>query len=356
MDPLTSKVSELSGAVERLAATKRAAILGGVPTQSEFVEQSFLQDLADWRLHGSYEAAASVKSILGTSVATGLAVVPGSFVSDVARQVATLSPWRNILNFETVAVGTAVDVPYEVTAITAALVQGAFGSNKDNRDFTFGRATATLYTIAQIADVSTQLLRQSGGAAERVVRRRLASSFAMTESAFIVNGTGSGQPLGILPAFLAFGDPAAFKTTLSAEPRAATIGRALGALEGRGRTATAVVMSPTDYWETATEGLGTSYAGGWALAPAEGPSSQGSPATMWGVPVYRCADLPVGTALVGDFSDAAVWIGSEMRIDVSAEAGTRWDQNLVGYRCEEEMGWTAEPYVRVGAIQKVLGL
>ena len=31
----------------------------------------------------------------------------------------------------------AVDVPYEKDSITAALVQGAYGSNKDSRDFGF---------------------------------------------------------------------------------------------------------------------------------------------------------------------------------------------------------------------------
>ncbi|HET9755292.1 MAG TPA: phage major capsid protein [Candidatus Limnocylindrales bacterium] len=305
---------------------------------------------------GDPEANAYIKALLGTSVATGAAVVPNAFVSDISRQVGTLSPWRNIFSVETVSAGSAVDVPYEVTGLTAALVQGAYGSNKDNRDFTLARATATLYTIAQITDVGNQLLRQSNGAAERVVRRRLAASFAMTESAYITNGTGSGQPLGILPAMPAFGDPAGFKTTLTSEPRAATIGRALGALEGRGRQATAVVLNPTDFWELATEGLGTSYAGGWALAPADGPSSGSPQATLWGVRTYRCADLPVGTGLAIDATDGTIWVGDELRIDVSTEAGNRFDQNVTGYRAEEELGFTAEPMVRTGAVQKILGL
>jgi len=56
-------------------------------------------------------------------------------------------------------------------------------------------------------------------------------------------------------------------STLSSEPRTATIGRALGALEGRGEVASGVVMNPTDFWEMVTEGLGTAYAGGWAADP-----------------------------------------------------------------------------------------
>jgi hypothetical protein len=115
--------------------------------------------------------------------------------------------------------------------IVGWMTDGANGSNKDIRDFSFGRATATLYQIAQIADIGNQLLQQSGGAAETVARRRLGSSIGLAESNFVVNSTGSGQPLGILPALLAYGDIAAFKTTLSLEPRVATLGKAIGALE-----------------------------------------------------------------------------------------------------------------------------
>ena len=45
-----------------------------------------------------------------------------------------------------------VNIPYSITAVTAALLQGANGSNKDIRDYSYASATATLYTIAQIAD------------------------------------------------------------------------------------------------------------------------------------------------------------------------------------------------------------
>lgn len=45
-----------------------------------------------------------------------------------------------------------------------------------------------------------------------------------------------------------------------------------------------------------------------------------------------------------------------MTMDVSNEAGTRCDQNITGFRCEEMFGFNAEPYVRTGQVQKVLGL
>lgn len=47
--------------------------------------------------------------------------------------------------------------------------------------------------------------------------------------------------------------------------------------------------------------------------------------------------------LVGNFSDCQIFIGDEYRIDVSSEAGNRFDQNITGFRAEEEFGFNAEP-------------
>ena len=41
---------------------------------------------------------------------------------------------------------------------------------------------------------------------------------------------------------------------------------------------------------------------------------------------------------------------------MSSEAGSRFDQNITGFRAEEEFGFNAEPYVRTGKFVKILGL
>ena len=52
-------------------------------------------------------------------------------------------------------------------------------------------------------------------------------------------------------------------------------------------------------------------------------------------------------------SDCDIYIGSEFRIDESSEAGSRFDQNVTGFRAEEEFGFNAEPYVRTGKFVKI---
>jgi HK97 family phage major capsid protein len=367
-DPLTQNLAALQDTLEskyiglndRLRAlegrpsAKAAAILGGTYLEEDHGPH-FLKALADWKIGRDHQAELSAKAILGISAATGQAIVPNNFVAGIAEINVQANPYRQLMNVQTVSAGLAVDIPYEVTGYQAALLQGAYGSNKDVRDHAFGEATATLYQIATIVDVGNQLLRHSEGAAEANVRRRLGKYFGLAEGNFVINGTGSSQPLGILQAILAFGDIAAHKYTLNSESRAAAIGNGVAKLEARGERATAVVMNPTDYWEMATETLGTGGAGGWAFDAATGPTG-GPIQTIWGIPVYRDANLPSGTALAGSWADCDIYVGGELTIDVSSEAGSRFDQNITGFRAEEEFGFNAEPYVRTGKFVKILGL
>ena len=52
-----------------------------------------------------------------------------------------------------------------------------------------------------------------------------------------------------------------------------------------------------------------------------------------------------------------IYLGADgYRIDVSSEANLRFDQSVTGFRAEEDFGFNAEPYVRSGMLQKILGL
>ncbi len=62
------------------------------------------------------------------------------------------------------------------------------------------------------------------------------------------------------------------------------------------------------------------------------------------------------TSIVGDFKSATLFVGDDYRVDVSSEAGDRWDKNLTGFRAEEEIGFNADASVLVGAFQRITGL
>jgi HK97 family phage major capsid protein len=353
---LANEVSLLRAQLASGNRIKAAAIMGGHTPDyiADADGNGFLKAVLDAR-RGDGPANEYVKAVLGTSAATGQAIIPNNFVADVTEIAAIANPYRDLMTVIGPIIGKGVDIPYEVTGHSAALLQGAYGSNKDIRDFTLGTVTATLYAIAEIIDIGNQFLRQSGGAAEQLARHRLGKAFGLAEANFILNGTGTNQPRGILQAFLDYGGTA-FTTAKGSEPRAATIGTALGAVEARNQRATAISMNPTTFWSLATEGLGTSYAGGWALEPAAGPAGDNPTLSLWGIPVVRDANLTAGTALVGNFRECQLFFGQEYTIDVSSEAGTRFDQNVTGFRAEEEMAFDARPYVLSGYFQKVTGL
>lgn len=366
-----AKLAELDDRFKAFARAegreKAQRILAGVPDTKpgikaigRYNEDNFLQALVA-RRHGDNDAQEFVKAVLGTTDATGQAIVPNNFVDGLVEALSANNIYRDLFRVERVTNGVAVDIPYSNTAISAALLQGAYGSNKDVRDFGFAQATATLYQIAQIADVGNQLLRQSNGAAERSARTRLGASIGQLEATYVTNGSGSSQPLGFFQAFMAFGDVAAFKTTLSSEPRLTTLARGIAAMETRGvqRKNLVFVCNPTDYWEIASEGLGTSYAGGWAINPAGGASANPPITEAWGVPLFSDALWPsayAGTGLLIDKTEVTMYVGQDYRIDVSNEAGNRFDQNVTGFRAEEEFGFNAEPYVRTGRVQKIIGI
>jgi hypothetical protein len=137
--------------------------------------------------------------------------------------------------------------------------------------------------------------------------------------------------------------------------------RGIAAMESRGvsRNNLILAMSPTDYWETAAEGLGTSYAGGWAVEPAAGAAGSPPITSAWGVRLLSDPNWPaakVGTGLLIDTSEVQIYTGQDFRIDVSSEAGNRFDQNVTGFRGEEEFGFNAEPYVRTGRVQQIIGI
>ncbi len=51
-----------------------------------------------------------------------------------------------------------------------------------------------------------------------------------------------------------------------------------------------------------------------------------------------------------------LYLGQEHRIDVSSEAGTRFDTDVTGFRADEEIGIDWRPAVFSGWVQRVTGI
>lgn len=295
--------------------------------------------------------SASSKATLGLTDATGGFILPNAIVDELikpARYAASVTRIvRTIAGVQT----STVDQPYRTDAPARATVV-AWGTTKENLNLTYGGYTATLYTIARIYDVAKQFARFSAGAAEQDVMGELADGFARGESYYILRGSGSSEPFGIQTAIT--NAPATFtssftpSTTTLAGSILSAIATAGGALAGRDRTTgLSALVSGTSYWTLASQGTDNA---GFFLDTDTDPQSPVIRA--WGVPVYAENQL-AGTddLLVGQFDALKVYHGEGYRVDSSDVAGSRWDDNLIGFRGEMEMGLDARPAVYAGAFQ-----
>ena len=303
----------------------------------------------------------SAKATLGTTDAAGGYIIPNNLVGSLIEHATARNPYRQLLNVISGVRGSAVDVPVEGLSPTRATVQ-AWGATKSNTDLTVSNYTATLYTLAHILDVSNQLLRHSEGAAEQLVRSTLSRKLAQGESYYILAGSGSSEPKGILTSI---GTSGQFVTSFTASSTtlvgsiAHALAEAASPLADRNRVPDGAVVSPSTFWTMVAQGTDTA---GFFFNPAEGPgqiNANGAPSfSVFGIRVLPDANMVAAGAtddlLIGEFGTANLYVGDDYRVDVSSEAGDRWDKNLTGFRAEEEIGFNADPYVVSGHFQRIL--
>lgn len=296
------------------------------------------------------------KASLGTSDATGGYIIPNNLVETIVKPNTATNIYRSLMTVVDGVRGSGVDMPLR-NAAPARMVVAAWGDVKENVNLTYDSYTATLYTIARIYDVANQFLRQSEGAAQTDVLQELSRAAALGEAYYILNGTGSGQPYGLLTALGTSGtyvtSHTAAQTTIAGNI-ASGVAKAAADLANRSRTPTAAVMNAGDFWITMASGAD---AAGFYISPSDGAPGRdftGGRVSVWGIPLIGDPNMPADSLVVGEWSAAKLYFGHGLRIDSSSEAGERWDRNLTGFRGEEEIGFNAQPSVYAGAFQRLI--
>lgn len=369
-----SLLGELKDLLAQTRRPSKALAFGGGPSGYQSEDDHFFAALAQARSRdadmqaygkarlesmGSHfqDVPTDSKATLGDTSGAGGYLVPNNVVSAVNMQAA---PRRGVVDLFTQINGirgTGVDIPWEDTVAARATVI-APGSTKENRNFLTGRYTATLYTLATIFDVSNRLLRVSEGAAEQMVRAKMGTAIALGEDYYVIQGTGTNEPYGLLTA-LGTAGPYFTSHTPSASTIAGNWATALAKMAApiaqRGAEPNGAVLNSGDYWLNIASGAD---AAGFYLDPAAGgynftPASQGNTGPgPWGIRIRHSPNMPSDSAVVGDFRAAQFFRGTDYRVDVSDTAGDRWDKNLTGFRGEEDIAFDARPYVYTGYFQR----
>lgn len=375
---ILADLESLKGTVDSFRQPSKAHLIGGGQVPSTGDDNFFaalaqarsrdydIQMAGKARLTDMGSSFASVpgdsKATVGDTDAAGGYLVPNPVVTDINLQA---MPGRAVVDLFTVidgVRGSQVDIPWEQTADTRAVIAAA-GATKENSNFIVNNYTATLYTLARIFDVGNQLLRQSEGAAEKLVRSKLARAFALGEDYYAIQGSGTSQPYGLLTAL---GTSGTYVTTFSSPSTSTIAGNfatclagLAGAVSNRGAVPDAAIMNSGDYWTLIASGAD---AAGFYVNPSGGAfafNAQGVGTTgagPWGLRLRHTPNVPTDTAVVGEFSAAQFYRGQAYRVDVSSEAGTRWDTNLTGFRGEEEIAFDARPFVYTGYFQRSINI
>lgn len=242
---------------------------------------------------------------------------------------------------------------------------------KPQQDAVFSEITENVFTKAGLAVVSNQLLRDSSGnkAIDTFIAQDLAKRLAIVEEKAILNGTGTGQPQGILNTTGVDNIPLTSTAVLDLlDAIADGISQVVTEYFG---DATAVVMHPRT-WTRIVKARESGTSANYILGPPSNltprraehplPGMNAAPprGEIFGVPVYTTSNVPTnlgaGTnesaVIVGAFNEGLILENHGVVLDVSEHVHFTTNQTV--FRAEDRVGFSAKRYPV--AFKKITGV
>jgi HK97 family phage major capsid protein len=237
----------------------------------------------------------------------------------------------------------------QLTLSTTAGWVAELAQKPETTAMTLATVSANVFTAAGLATISNQLLADSDPAVDRLVTADLAKRLVALEETAFINGTGTGQPLGIL------NTPGIGATPLTLTTAAALVDAILDAIasvETNHGAPNAILMHPRT-WTFIIKAKDTN--GAWLLggpqdvrAPVTGSRTgfRGPAKSLWGYPVITSNRVPTtlggGTesrVVVGDFSECLILDRQGITVDESPHVYFTTNQTV--FRAEQRVGFTA---------------
>ena len=138
-------------------------------------------------------------STLGTATAGGNLVLPVEISRDIIEQTKNLCFVRSLARIYKNDRAQAIGVRQKTARMSAAAWTTEIGTATADSAMTFGQRQLLPNQLVKLALVSNLLLEQSEDI-ESEVNEELAYQFAVTQENGFLNGSGSGQPLGVFTA------------------------------------------------------------------------------------------------------------------------------------------------------------
>jgi len=254
----------------------------------------------------------------------------------------------------------------QIASVTQGTTAGwvAELATKPNQDLAFGQITANVFTAAGLGIISNQLLADARTSIDSLIISDLAKRLATLEEIAFINGSGSGQPTGIL------GTSGVNSTTLTST----TIPDLLDAIvQGIVDVQTNyqgnpshILMHPRTWARIVKARESTSPSTYLIGAGSTSFGRRGNDALpggeLFGLPVVLTKNMPtnLGTGtnesrvIVGNFSEALILDRQGITVDQSPHV--YFSSNQTVFRAEERVGFTAARYPKAFSVISGAGL
>jgi HK97 family phage major capsid protein len=341
-------------------------------------EFSVFQDIAAARKGGDRKAMERLEKAMteGTASAGGY-LVQNELQNELIELKLNKAPLRGVIPALAVNSDT-VEWIEQTGGLTAGWV--AELAAKPSADMTFGTFNVNVFTAAGLAVVSNQLLADAGKqrtgpsmSVDSLIVREIARRLAILEEQAIINGSGSGQPLGILGTSgvnsIVYTDASPTVPELL-DQIVDAIGAVQDSFKGdpnlivmHPRTWAYIIKaresaSPTTYIVGPPSGIGR--------RPHEsipgGVKRQGFAGELFGYPVITTANMPTNLGvgvnesrvIVGAFDEALILDRQAVTFDTSEHV--YFTSNQTVFRGEMRVGFTAARYPEAFSVISGTGL
>lgn len=353
---LRSKVTTLDKAIEELRKPIAGFSIGaeaGAKSVTDNVygdgKHSYFWDvkMANKGRADAIERIAASTGVEGKAMSEGVAAQGGYFVQkQIERQIVEALELDNVIRdlASKVNVNTNEIQLDQLSLGTLAGWVAELAEKPESTQTALASVSASVFTAAGLATISNQLLADSNPDIDRLVTADLSKRLVALEEAAFINGTGSGQPLGILntPGLQAQAITVAGVTADGGLLDA--ILDAIGKIQTEHGEPTAIVMHPRTWTRVlkAKDAVGT-----YLVGPESVQQGRQATKSIFGYRVVLSNRVPtnLGTGtnesriIVGDFSEALVLDRQGITVDESPHV--RFTTNATMFRAEQRVGFTA---------------
>lgn len=377
INSMKGQITTLENALTDLRKPSGFEFAGGAPvsrSDDPYAEGgSFFADVKAAN-HGSGEARqrlakasglseANVKAMVEGTDASGGYLVPNQRLNQVVED-RSVQDARLLNIFPKLQVSSDT---IEIATVTSGMTAGwvAELATKPSADLTFGQITASVFTAAGLGIVSNQLLRDSranGRSVDDYMLRDLRKKLNRLFELAILNGSGTGQPRGILQTAGVQSSATDANLAIAAWGVDAFLDAVITAimdLETAGFNATHLIMHPRRWQRIAKFRDATTKE---VIVNGARPNGGLPDRSLYGVPVILTNQVPTNLGagtnedriIALDASEQLVMENQGITVDESEHVFFTSNQTV--FRMEERVGFTAGRYPQSIAVISGAGL